>query len=91
MVRYSRCEDRLEFISSPSCQGPVMAKVIPGIWRLANSHLPSGLNESAASDGHLRILQCNVKKHVSPHDPVQESKTREESDRTEGSDCNHEH
>ena len=33
---------------SPSCQGPVMAKVIPGIWRLANSHFPSGLNVAPA-------------------------------------------
>ena len=24
-------------------QGPVMAKVIPGVWMLTNSHLPSGL------------------------------------------------
>jgi hypothetical protein len=29
--------------SAPSCQGPVMAKVIPGLWMLQNSQSPSGL------------------------------------------------
>lgn len=28
--------------SSPRSQGPVIAKVTPGDWRLTNSHLPEG-------------------------------------------------
>ncbi len=29
--------------SQPRSQGPVIAKVLPGIWMETNSHLPSGL------------------------------------------------
>ena len=29
--------------SAPACQGPVIAKVMPGLWTFANSHRPSGL------------------------------------------------
>ena len=46
------------------------------------------LHESATSDRHLMILRCNVEKDVSPHGLIHDSKTREESDRTEAWDCN---
>jgi hypothetical protein len=34
--------------SGPRDQGPVIAKVIPGVWMFTKSHLPSGLKQAPA-------------------------------------------
>ena len=42
-----RFRERLQCLQSQG-QGPVIANVTPGVWMLANSHLPSGLNTAPA-------------------------------------------
>ena len=37
-------------------QGPVIANVTPGVWMLANSHLPSGLNTAPAHSLCFKLL-----------------------------------